>query len=133
MFGDAFVLLFIAHLLADYPGQTDHQAAHKAAPGLRGWLANACHAGTHVALSALALAVGWWALGTSPAPAAVAVALVWVGASHALIDRRWLVVWWMEHTRQSAFRAHGGAAHVDQAAHLALGLAPAALVLAALG
>ncbi|CAM5735969.1 hypothetical protein STENM223S_06620 [Streptomyces tendae] len=28
MFASLFVLLYLGHLLADYPLQTDHQAAH---------------------------------------------------------------------------------------------------------
>lgn len=59
-------------------------------------------------------------------------ALVWVGVSHSLIDRRAGVRWWMEHTGQRGFLAHGGAAHVDQAFHIGVGLLPAAMILAAM-
>jgi hypothetical protein len=38
----------------------------------------------------------------------------------------------MAHTRQAGFAAHGGAAHVDQASHIALGILPAALFITAL-
>ncbi|MGO1021441.1 hypothetical protein ACTOXX_12900 [Streptomyces rubiginosohelvolus] len=43
MLGSLFVLLFLGHLLADYPFQTDHQAAHKADCNAVGWVANLTH------------------------------------------------------------------------------------------
>ncbi|MEU3687838.1 DUF3307 domain-containing protein [Streptomyces narbonensis] len=131
MFATLFVLLYLGHLLADYPFQTDHQAAHKADCGAAGWRANLAHAFTHVALCGLALAAGALLLDdmTVSVPA-VAVALAWIGGTHAFIDRRWPVRWWMEHTRQATWAQHGGAAHVDQAAHITA-LTLAALALAA--
>lgn len=127
MFAELFVLLYAAHLAADYPLQTDHQAAHKAGPGRAGWTAAATHAATHVLVCAAALTAGALVLGLALSPAAVAAGLLWVGATHAVIDRRWPVRWWMEHARQAGFAAHGGAAHVDQTAHVLV------LVVAALG
>ncbi len=132
IFPAVFILLLVGHYLADYPGQTDHQAGHKADRTAEGWRANAAHAGTHVALTASLLGLGALALNLPLTAPGIAVALAWVGASHSFIDRRWAVRWWMENTGQRDFLAHGGAAHVDQAAHLGLGLLPAALVLAAL-
>ncbi|MFE7582506.1 DUF3307 domain-containing protein [Streptomyces gardneri] len=131
MFATLFVLLYLGHLLADYPFQTDHQAAHKADHGTAGWSANLSHAFTHVAACGLALAAGAALLDdlTVSVPA-VAVALAWIGGTHAFIDRRWPVAWWMAHTRQTSWAEHGGAAHVDQAAHI-LALTLAALALAA--
>jgi hypothetical protein len=132
MFADAFVILYAAHLLADYPLQTDHQAAHKAEHGATGWRANLTHAAVHVTTSAaLLLAVGA-ALGLHTSVAGALSALLWLGISHSFIDRRWPVSRWMAATRQAGFAQHGGAAHVDQTFHIALGLLPAALILAAL-
>lgn len=131
MFAATFILLYVAHMLADYPFQTDHQAAHKADRGAAGWRANLAHAGTHVIACVAVLAVGAAALGElHPALWRAAVAVVWIGASHSVIDRRRGVAWWMDHTGQCGFREHGGAAHVDQTAHL-VALAIAALVIAA--
>lgn len=144
MFADGFVVLLAAHFLADYPGQTDRQATRKAGwvegeddahPGRHhhGWGANAVHAATHVGISLALLVLAALALPELHLhPVAVAAALGWVGLSHSVIDRRWMVRWWMEHTGQRSFLANGGAAHVDQAAHIGLGLLPAALLLAAL-
>ncbi|WP_179887588.1 DUF3307 domain-containing protein [Streptomyces sp. b94] len=131
MFASLFVLLYLGHLLADYPLQTDHQAAHKADRCAAGWAANLTHATTHVVTCAAALALGALALDdvTMSLPVAVA-ALLWIGASHAFIDRRWPVAWWMNHTGQASWAKHGGAAHVDQTAHI-VALVLAALALAA--
>lgn len=129
MFASLFVLLYVAHLAADYPLQTDHQAAHKADCSAAGWRANLAHAGTHVLACGVVLAVAAVVLGESAGAGASLAALVWIGATHAVIDRRWPVRWWMENTRQPEFAQHGGAAHVDQTAHV-IALAVAALFLA---
>ncbi|MHC3816740.1 DUF3307 domain-containing protein [Streptomyces sp. DT9] len=131
MFASLFVLLYLGHLLADYPFQTDHQAAHKADRCASGWAANLRHAGTHVITCGTALAVGAAVLDnvTLSAPVAVA-ALLWIGSTHAFIDRRWPVAAWMRFARQKGWAQHGGAAHVDQTAHI-FALVLAALALAA--
>ncbi|WP_030760693.1 DUF3307 domain-containing protein [Streptomyces sp. NRRL F-2664] len=129
MFAEIAFLLYVGHLLADYPFQTDHQAAHKAGCGRIGWAANVSHSATHVLICGLLLAVGsvglGWHLPLLPAVAAV----VWIGISHGFIDRRWPVAAWMRLARQQGWAAHGGAAHVDQTAHV-LALTLAALFLA---
>ncbi|MFB7500066.1 DUF3307 domain-containing protein [Streptomyces sp. NPDC056161] len=130
MFAELFVLLYAAHLAADYPLQTDHQAGHKADCSTAGWRANLAHAGTHVGVCALALLVGAAVLGDSAGIPASVAALVWIGATHAVIDRRWPVARWMRFARQAGWAQHGGAAHVDQTAHV-LALVVAALFLAA--
>jgi hypothetical protein len=130
MFASLFVLLYVAHLAADYPLQTDHQAAHKAQCSAAGWRANAAHAATHVVACGVALAVAAVVLGESAGAWASVAALVWIGATHAVIDRRWPVARWMRFARQAGFAQHGGAAHVDQTAHV-LVLVVAALFLAA--
>jgi hypothetical protein len=130
MFAELFALLYVAHLAADYPLQTDHQAAHKADCSAKGWRANLVHAGIHVATCAVALTVASVVLDQSAGIWASVAALVWIGGTHAVIDRRWPVRWWMEHTRQAGFAQHGGAAHVDQTAHVIV-LAVAALGMAA--
>ncbi|OXY89154.1 DUF3307 domain-containing protein [Streptomyces sp. 2R] len=131
MFASLFVLLYLGHLLADYPLQTDHQAAHKADRCASGWAANLTHAATHVATCGAALALGVVVLDdVALSLPVVLVALVWIGATHAFIDRRWPVLWWMRRTGSTAWIEHGGAAHVDQTAHI-LALVLAALALAA--
>ncbi|MER7507061.1 DUF3307 domain-containing protein [Streptomyces lavendulae] len=130
MFASLFVLLYVAHLTADYALQTDHQAAHKMEKGRKGWAANLSHAGTHTVTTAAALAVGWAALDLTVSLPAAAAALAWITASHALIDRRWPVTMWMTKTGSTDWINRGGAAHVDQTAHVTA-LLIAALALAA--
>ncbi|MFG2412297.1 DUF3307 domain-containing protein [Streptomyces goshikiensis] len=131
MFANLFVLLYLGHLLADYPFQTDHQAAHKAGCGREGWTANLAHAATHVLTCGLLLTVGSVALDLDLPLWPAALAALWIGATHAFIDRRWPVAAWMRIARQTKWAATGGAAHVDQTAHITA-LAIAALGLAAL-
>ncbi|WP_042422238.1 DUF3307 domain-containing protein [Streptacidiphilus anmyonensis] len=132
MFAAVFVLLYIAHLAADYPLQTDAQSAHKAGPGLTGWRANLTHASIHAASYLVLLFGGGALLHLHLGVGLVLGAVAWVSGLHAFIDRRWPITWWMDHTGQAGFRANGGAQHVDQVAHLALGILPAALAMAAL-
>ncbi|MEU3228400.1 DUF3307 domain-containing protein [Streptomyces sp. NPDC006976] len=131
MFASLFVLLYAAHLLADYPFQTDHQAGCKADHGAAGWRANLAHAGTHVLFCSLALVIAAAVLGESAGTLPSAAAVLWIGVTHAVIDRRWPVAAWMRLARQQGWAAHGGAAHVDQTAHV-LVLVVAALGLAAI-
>ncbi|MFF7411633.1 DUF3307 domain-containing protein [Streptomyces lydicus] len=130
MFAEIAFLLYVGHLLADYPFQTDHQADCKAKAGREGWAANLTHAGTHVVTCGLMLTVGSllldWHLPLLPAAAAV----LWIGATHSIIDRRWPIARWMIFARQPKWAQRGGAAHVDQTAHITA-LAAAALYLAA--
>ncbi|EFE65790.1 predicted protein [Streptomyces viridosporus ATCC 14672] len=130
MFAELFALLYVAHLAADYPLQTDHQAAHKADSSAAGWRANLVHAGTHVAACGVALALAAVLLDQSAGVWPSVTALAWIGGTHAFIDRRWPIRWWMENTGQEEFIKHGGAAHVDQAVHV-IALAVAALWMAA--
>jgi len=131
-FAAAFIVMFGGHHLSDYPFQTDKQATRKADKTARGWFANQVHAATHTATTAVLLALADVVLSLPMSVAGTAAALAWVHLSHSVIDRRRGIAWWMDHTGQRDFRQHGGAAHVDQAAHIALGLIPAAALLAAL-
>ncbi|MFD3641500.1 MULTISPECIES: DUF3307 domain-containing protein [Streptomyces] len=128
MFASLFILLYAAHLAADYPLQTDHQAAHKADRCVAGWRANLAHAGTHAAATALALAVAVTVLGHTIKALPALLALAWITGTHAFIDRRWPVARWMRFARQEQWAQRGGAAHVDQTAHV-LVLLVAALAL----
>ncbi|MFF3959813.1 DUF3307 domain-containing protein [Streptomyces sp. NPDC001890] len=130
MFAELFILMYAAHLAADYPLQTDHQAGCKAAHGAAGWRANLAHAATHFAAVAVMLGVGALVLGLTIPVLPALLALVWIAGTHSVIDRRWPVARWMAFARQAGWAQHGGAAHVDQTAHV-LALVVAALFLAA--
>ncbi|MER7761537.1 DUF3307 domain-containing protein [Streptomyces sp. NPDC097619] len=126
MFATVFILLYVAHLVVDYALQTDRQAELKSQASAAGWCANLTHAVSHVAVSAAALGAGAVFLDLPLAPGTTAGVLAWVGLSHGFIDRRWPVLWWMKRTGSAAFAERGGAAFVDQTAHIT------ALLLAAL-
>lgn len=124
MFASLFILLYIAHLLADYPLQTDHQAGRKAGwdegerdpnPGRHhhGWGSNLAHAGTHLATCAAMLAVGVAALDISVSLWSAVGVILWIAGTHSIIDRRWPVARWMKLARQAEWAQRGGAAHVD--------------------
>jgi hypothetical protein len=131
VFATVFVLLFVAHMVADYAIQTDHQSARKADRTAEGWRANIGHAFSHVVACTIALAVGAAFLDGVHLPTArAAVAVLWVGTSHAFIDRRWPIAWWMNHTGSGPFYRNGGAQYVDQTAHI-VALAVAAVVIGA--
>lgn len=119
MFATLFVLMYVSHLLADYPGQTDHQAGRKDKPGWPGWKANLSRAGTHLGITAVVLTAGVTTLPDlhlNLLP--TALALLWISVTHAFIDRRWPVARWMRFARQAGWAGRGGAAHVDQTAHV---------------
>jgi hypothetical protein len=90
VFGAVLAMLWAAHDLADHVVQTDHQAAHKAAPGRAGWSAMAGHVGSYTAVQVLALAA-LRPLGVRPSLRRTAAAVGFSASTHALLDRRWLV------------------------------------------
>lgn len=139
LFVTGFITLHAAHLAADYILQTDTMALHKAGwiddtgRHHHGWEANQAHAGVHTLLSlAMIYTVLDWALGLHPGAGGVIAALAWIHISHSFIDRRWPITWWMKTTGSGGFLDRGGAPLVDQAAHVTLGVLPAALLLAKL-
>ncbi|MGW2546558.1 DUF3307 domain-containing protein [Kitasatospora sp. NPDC001574] len=132
MFAEVFILLFVAHHLGDYPFQSDHIAKHKADRTAEGWHANLTHVGAHLATTWGLFFVAGVTLDFRPDTAATFAATAWIGLTHGFIDRRWPITWWMEKTGQAGYLANGGALNVDQAAHIGLGLLPAALLIAGL-
>ncbi len=130
--------LYAAHQLADHVlGQTDHQAATKAAPGLIGWVHNAAHVGLyHLVMTAMLLAAVA-VLDLPVTPAGMAAGIGFSAITHALLDRRWPVRWLLEHTGSKPFArmaGHGinGMYLADQALHYAC-LWTSALLIAGLG
>ncbi|GAA3271299.1 DUF3307 domain-containing protein [Dactylosporangium vinaceum] len=129
--------LYAAHQLADHVlGQTDRQAAHKAAPGWTGWR----HLLGHVALYHLVMAVmTLTVVAVLHLPATgtgLITGLAFSAVSHAFLDRRWPVRWLLEHTGSIPFSRladHGlnGMYLADQSLHYAC-LWLSALLIAAL-
>ena len=117
--------LTAAHHVGDFLLQTDHQAACKPASEDRtvvcsegeSWRALAGHIASYHAAQVAGLLIANRALGLKLRPGRVAAGVAISAATHAVIDRRWPVRWWMDNTGSAAFRENGGAAHVDQTLH----------------
>jgi hypothetical protein len=129
--------LYAAHQVADHVfGQTDHQAAHKAAPGLTGWRNLSAHVGLYHLVLAAMLAATITLLDLTVTPGGIAAGLGFSAITHSLLDRRWPVRWLLEHTGSAPFSrqaGHGinGMYLADQALHYGC-LWTSALLIAAL-
>lgn len=131
------VTLYAAHQLADHVvGQTDQQAAGKAKPGWAGWRLNLAHVGAYHAVMAAMLAVAWLVLDLDLSPWGVTAGLAFSAATHAVLDRRWPILWIARRTGSPKFVAPGhplpGAYLVDQSLHCGC-LWVAALLMVAAG
>lgn len=90
-FPAAYVLFRVAADVADHWVQTDHQAQHKALPGLEGHKALARHVAGYAVTQAAALLIGNRALGLGLRGRSMATAVALSAATHYVIDRRWPV------------------------------------------
>lgn len=127
---------YAAHQLADHViGQTDSQAAAKAAPGRAGWLALARHVGAYhliqIVMVGLTVAVLGLPLSLPGALAGMAIS----AGTHLLWDRRTPVRWVLDHVGAPRFARladHGlnGMYLADQALHVACLWAAALTVVA---
>ncbi|ORT47186.1 hypothetical protein [Frankia sp. KB5] len=137
-FAALFATAYAAHQLADHVvGQTDAQAAAKAAPGRAGWTALGRHVGAYHAVMAGMVAVTARTVGMPVTGRGLAAGLAVSAATHALWDRRTPVRWIQDHTGSADFARladHGlnGAYLSDQALHVG-SLWAAALVAVAIG
>ncbi len=119
-----FMALLAGHHLGDYPIQRDSDAQNKGMPTDEqltagtawhsGWTSLTRHVWSYVCCQAVALGLVW--LVAPLTLAGVCSALIISGATHAVIDRRWLV--------RAIIRGKGGCQHwqqapaqIDQAAH----------------
>lgn len=118
--------LTTAHHVGDFLLQTDHQAARKPATEDRAvvcsegesWRALAAHVASYHAAQVAGLLIANRALGLKLRPGRVAAGVAISAVTHAVIDRRWPVRWWMDNTGSHDFRVKaGGAMHVDQTLH----------------
>jgi hypothetical protein len=115
--------LYAAHQLADHVfGQTDRQAAHKAAKGWIGWRHNAYHVGLYHLVMAGMLLLTITVLDIPVTVIGFITGMAFSAITHAILDRRWPVRWLLEHTRSTPFSqqaSHGinGMYLADQALH----------------
>ena len=113
---------------ADHWFQTPHQAAHKADKGWAGHRAMAGHVASYAGTQALALVAANRLLGMNLKPSRIAAAVVFSGATHWFIDRRWPVRCAANRLGKKGFYELGGPLGggylLDQSAHhLAEGIA----------
>jgi len=121
---DLLPIVLAGHFIGDWIVQTDEQAANKATS----WWANQRHmVGYHFTMwmifSAACLmhldALTPESVGMLRIDMAIIIAVSWV--THSIIDRRWPVVWLMEHTGSGPFsKTPWGPMAVDQALHLGI-------------
>lgn len=120
----AYAALVAGHWIGDYPAQRNTDAIGKGyphqdlltigVPWHRGWASISRHCSAYLACQAVALLL----VAATVAPITVTggwAALAVSGATHAVIDRQWIVAAILR-----AKRSHGwkeGPAHVDQALH----------------
>lgn len=147
-FGASWAVLAVAHNFADHiVGQTDFQAANKAAPSpqevaagvsrRRGWTANLAHVGQyHLTIVVLGV-LAWLVLPLHWSLSGVLAALVWSAVTHAFLDRRWPVRWLLAKVGSPEFaKLNSGGLNgtylADQACHgVVLGIAAAMLAVIA--
>lgn len=92
------------------------------------WGALVGHITSYHLIQAATLVAGNRYLHLGLTPKRIAAGIAVSALTHAVIDRRWPVRWWMDHTGSSGFRSRGGAPQVDQAMHyLALAVATATI------
>lgn len=135
-FAAVYTLLHAAHQAGDYLAQTDPQALRKPCAADRdvqcteteSWGALVGHITSYHLIQAAALLLANRALSLHLTPGRAAAGIAISALTHTLIDRRWPVRLWMDHTGSSGFRSRGGAPQVDQAMHyLALAVATATI------
>ncbi len=138
--------LYAGHQLGDHLlGQTDTQAAGKAAPGWAGRWALARHVVQYHLVLAGTLAIAVVVLHVPVTLTGLLAGGALSVVTHAVLDRRWPLIWLMEHTGSPSFAAlrlpivdapaeagwYPGRYSVDQACHQ-FALFGAALLIAVL-
>ncbi|MEO3820982.1 DUF3307 domain-containing protein [Plantactinospora sp. B24E8] len=104
VFAVVLATFYAAHHLADHVfGQTDKQAAHKAAPGWEGWRHLLGHVGAYHLVVMVMLAITVVALDLPVTVAGLAAGVGFSAITHAFLDRRWPVRWILTHTGGAAF------------------------------
>ncbi|GAA2526964.1 DUF3307 domain-containing protein [Winogradskya humida] len=83
--------LMAAHQIGDHVLQSDKQAAHKADPGLHGWVFMAQHVGIYHVVAVGMLLVAFVGLGIDIPLRGMVAGIGFSAISHAFLDRRWPV------------------------------------------
>lgn len=120
VFAASFAALYAGHMVGDHVVQTDWQAANKAGKGWVAAHAMAGHIVGYTAAQAFALIV---AVVAGAPVLAVLAGLVFSAATHAVVDRRWPVLWILRRTGSANFAGltsggMNGPYLTDQALHI---------------
>lgn len=102
-FAAAFVLLDVAHDVADHVLQTDEQALGKAEDSPAGWANLAGHIGSYTAAQLGAIAALSAVTDGRPTCGRTVAAVAFSALSHAFLDRRWPVRVLLERTGSAGF------------------------------
>ncbi|WDZ86379.1 DUF3307 domain-containing protein [Micromonospora cathayae] len=126
---------YAGHQVADHVlGQSDKQAAHKAAPGWDGWRHLLGHVVAYHLVVVVMLTITIAVLDLPVTVAGLAAGLAFSAVSHAILDRRWPVRWILNHTGSGDFADRQapicGMYLADQSLHAACLWASALLVAA---
>lgn len=104
VFAAGLATMYAAHQVADHVfGQTDKMAAHKADPGLIGWLHLSMHVVQYHLVMLAMLIVTNWVLDLRISLLGLTLAMMFSAVSHAILDRRWPVKWILDHTGSPEF------------------------------
>ncbi|PAU47543.1 hypothetical protein CK936_18100 [Streptomyces albireticuli] len=139
-----WAVLAVGHNLADHVlGQTDRQAAGKAAPSAtdvasgtnprQGWGACLAHVARYHLVMAALVALAWSALPLELSWPGLVAGLTVSVSTHAFFDRRWPVRWILEHSGSANFAqlktaGMNGMYLADQALHQTALLVSALLI-----
>lgn len=99
IFAAGLATMYAAHQVADHGlGQSDYQAANKGKPGWLGWKAVLAHVfDYHLVMLGMMLLV-IMVLSLPVTSVGFVLALAFSAATHAFLDRKWPVKWFLEHT-----------------------------------
>lgn len=118
-FAALFVMLYVAHTIADYWIQTDWQARTKTQAGMIGRIACLLHVTTYTATLAIVVVGVSYRIDVDLSPGRVVVALALSAITHYVADRRTPLRRLAVAVRHSgAWLDGGGLALVDQAWHV---------------
>jgi hypothetical protein len=104
VFAAGLATMYAAHQVADHGlGQSDYQAANKDKPGWLGWKALLEHVFDYHLIMVFLLLGTILVLELPVTLTGFVLALTFSAATHAFLDRRWPVRWFLEHTGSREF------------------------------
>lgn len=104
IFAAGLATAFAAHQVADHGlGQSDKQAANKGKPGKEGWKAVLGHVFDYHLVMLFMLLTAILVLNLPVTGTGFILFMTFSAVTHAFLDRRWPVKWFLEHTGSPEF------------------------------